>query len=334
MRITNKMLSNNFLRDLSVNINNFNKINEQVTSKKEFRRPSDDPFKVARAMQLHTDININKQYNKNIKDTINYLNVTDTALGQGVDVLKRINELLVSAGDAPYGSGERSAINDEIKQKVDEFGQILNTNFDGKYVFGGSRGTTKPIEVIKENGKIELKYFKKEGGHLDLSKPEDLEQFNTLNQKLKMEISQGVVLDYNATSIEVMQFKTDKGEERDLMKIFKSITNHLDGKDSDGTADSKDAIDKLLTDDLEGIKDSISNLLKIRSEVGAKQNRMDSAKEKNDEQNFNLKEILSNTEDIDVTEKSIEFNIAYAVLISTLQASAKVIQPSLLDFLR
>ena len=66
MRITNKMLSNNFLSDMNVNLQNLSKLQHQMSTLKQFSSPSDDPIKVARAMQLHTDINTNKQYNVNI----------------------------------------------------------------------------------------------------------------------------------------------------------------------------------------------------------------------------------------------------------------------------
>ena len=115
MRITNKMLSNNFLRDMNNNLENMQTLQQQMTSGKEIRKPSDDPFKVSRAMQLNTNINANKQYNENIKDTNNWLNTTDTALGQAGDVLQRVRELLVSAGNAAYGSSEKTAIKDKSK---------------------------------------------------------------------------------------------------------------------------------------------------------------------------------------------------------------------------
>ena len=62
------------------NIDNLQELQQQMTSGKEIRRPSDNPFKLARAMQLHSSINANKQYNENISDTINWLDTTDTAL--------------------------------------------------------------------------------------------------------------------------------------------------------------------------------------------------------------------------------------------------------------
>ena len=45
MRVTNKMLSNNFLRDMRTNLNNMNTLQGQMTSGKQIRKPSDDPFK-------------------------------------------------------------------------------------------------------------------------------------------------------------------------------------------------------------------------------------------------------------------------------------------------
>ena len=436
MRVTNKMLSNSFLTDMRSNLQNMRKLQEQMTSGKEIRRPSDDPFKVARAMQLHTDISTNKQYNENIGDTINWLDTTDTALGQVGDVLQRVRELLVSAGNGGYSQNERLAIKDEINEKIGEVAQILNTNFDGAYVFGGTRGTTKPVEVTggvsyenalkvgitditqwrgksftidgenitipaaatpetiknvtdlakhinsqftstnvkaipvisenkilfvnnntadisisastvadvpvttiqptpvsSSNENTKLIYYNKLGGELDSLDSTHENQLSQIGSKLKVQISQGVFMDYNVTATEVLQFKTANGKELDLREIFAAVTNHLDGKDSNGTAVDTDAVKNLINDDLQNITDAISNLLKIRSEVGAKQNRMDSAQEKNIDATFNMTEILSKTEDIDITEKTMQFANMQTVYLASLQTSAKVLQPSLIDYL-
>lgn len=327
MRITNKMLSNNFLRDMNVNLRNLSKLQEQRTSGKEFKRPSDDPFRVARSMQLHTEQAINEQYKKNITDTINWLDVTDTSLKQASGVLDRIHQLVISAGNAAYGETERGAVKDEINQKVSELSQILNANFDGKYVFGGTRVTSKPLETTEVDGNKVLNYSKRGGGTLDPTA--DKEEYAMIGEKLKTEISQGVILDYNVTATEIMKFKKKDGTDGDLMVVLKNITDHLDSK-----PDEKTAKEALLGTDLQDIKDAMENILKIRSEVGAKQNRMDSAKEKNTDQTLNLKEILSETEDIDITEKTMEFAIAQTVYVASLQTSAKVLQPSLMDYLR
>lgn len=453
MRVTNKMLSNTFLSDMRTNLENMKKLQEQMTSGKEVRRPSDDPFKVARAMQLNTDINTNKQYKVNINDTINWLDTTDTALGQLGDVLQRVRELSISAGNAGYSEDERIAIKDEINEKIGEFAQILNTNYDGAYVFGGTRGTFKPVGTISvtnydnsykvkvddlsswsekkliigekeitlpkipsedgesidtleklanaineriadgldedsesplKNFKVEafvgegklvfinnnpknsgadieiketddagntnilatvksptksletntsLVYLKNNGDILDTTSAVDGAQYNMIGKNLKVQISQGVVMEYNVTATDVLEFKDSDGTKLDLREIFSRIVNHLDGRSDDGTTEDTLSVSYLSGKDLDDIDAAIDNLLKLRSEVGAKQNRMDSALVRNEEENSNMAEVLSKTEDIDITEKIMEYATMQTVYLASLQTSAKVLQPSLIDYL-
>lgn len=333
MRITNKMLATSFLGDMRRNLNNMQKLQSQLSSGKEIRKPSDNPFKVARSMQLHTDIEANKQYNENIKDTSNWLDATDTALDQVTNVFQRVRELMVSAGNAGYGSDEKKAIKDEINQKVEELTQILNTNFDGKYIFGGTKGTSKPMGVATDaNGNKELLFSDKNG---DLIKPDQDGNFTTyqmgqlsmMQKKLNVEISPGVTIEYNVTSSELLKFTNDKEKSINVGDLLKDIVSNLESKDSTATA-------KVTGENLEDITSTLSNLLKVRAEVGAKQNRMEAAQTKNEEENYNMTEMLSKTEDIDITEKMMEYSTMQTVYMASLQTSAKVLQPTLMDYLR
>lgn len=331
MRITNQMMSKSFLRDLGRNQNNMKKLNDQLTSGKEIRRPSDNPFKVARSMQLHRDILSNTQYNENIKDTTNWLDTTDTALEQLGNSLQRFRELMVSAGNAGYGTDEKKAIKDEMNEKVNEITQILNSNFDGKYIFGGTKGNSKPVGSTKDitTGNNNMYLSGKDGEVLDLNDTDEMvqNQINMIGSKLTVEVSQGVTMDYNVSATDLLLFKDKDGKEINTMDLLKDIINNVA---SDDTTESS----KVTGENLSEMDEVISNLLKIRAEVGAKQNRMESAGSQNEEQNFNLKDILSQTEDIDFAEKTIEATVAQSVYMASLQVSAKVIQPSLLDFLR
>ncbi|MEG0772995.1 flagellar hook-associated protein FlgL [Clostridium sp.] len=313
MRITNGMLSTSFLGDMNRNLNSMQTIQKQLTSGKEFSRPSDNPFKVARSMQMYSEIYANKQYNSNIKDTINWMDTTDAALGQATNTLQRVRELMVSAGNAAYGSSELSAIKDEINEKVAEFGQILNTSFDGKYIFGGTEGTTKPMKVTDTAGTNVLDYTNTDT--------------TNVNKSLSVEISPGVTAEYNVTAGDVLNYDKSTGNtnENDLSTLFNNILTHLSN-----SADKS----KVTGDDLKEMDIAINNLLKLSSKVGTVQNRMESAKDLNVEQNFNMTEILSANEDIDIVEKTMEFATMQTIYMASLQTSAKVLQPSLIDYLR
>ncbi len=331
MRITNQMMSKSFLRDLGRNQSYMKKINDQLTSGKEIRRPSDNPFKAARSMQLNSDIGANTQYNENIKDTTNWLDTTDTALEQLGNSFQRFRELMVSAGNAAYGSDEKKAIRDEMNEKVNEITQILNTSFDGKYIFGGTKGSSKPVGSTKdlESGNNFIHLSGNEGETLSLDNLDEnvQNQINMIGKKLSVEVSQGVTMEYSVSATDVLLFKDKNGVNSNVMNLLKDIVDNVASEDTN-------ASNKVTNENLKDMDEAISNLLKIRAEGGSKQNRMEAAAGQNDEQNFNLKDILSQTEDIDFAEKNIEATVAQSVYLASLQVSAKIIQPSLLDYLR
>ncbi|WP_346877352.1 MULTISPECIES: flagellar hook-associated protein FlgL [unclassified Clostridium] len=311
MRITHGVMVSGFLGDMNTNLNSLNKIQKQLNTGKVFSKPSDDPFKVARSMQMYSEINANKQYNTNIKDTINWMDTTDTALSNGTKCLQRIRELMVSSGNAAYGSSELTAIKEEINERVAEFGQILNTSFDGKYIFGGKDGALKPVEVNLDGVTGE--------NSISISGDE-----NIINKSLKVEISSGVKVDYNVNAVEVLKFKDKAGNDIEVTQFFDDLLHNL--SDVNGKS-------KVVGENLDQMDKVIENMISISAKVGTVQNRMESAKELNTAQNENLTEILSGNEDIDFMEKSMEMAVARTIYVASLQTSSKVLQPSILDFL-
>lgn len=410
-RITNGMLVENYMTNTNRNLNNMQTLQRQLSSGKEINRPSDNPYKVSRTMQLYTEIDANKQYNENIKDVSNWLDTTDTALNQMNNVLSRMRELMVTAGNGAYGDDEKKAIQDEVKELQNQMCQIMNTNFDGAYIFGGTKSTSKPV-MIDENGKIT--YCDKNGnavyktndgikiglkdsisstdnkkninsiekrnddilinvvdntdpnnpvestiGPISLKKADgtlktdkeledemDLQlgdfqagtskkitalipSFNTIDQigsDLKVEVSQGVLIDYNINAQDILEFTDSKtGQKINLVDVFNDIISNLgDGGD----------VSKVTGEGIKNMDSIISNLLEKRSKVGAMTNRMESAEEKNKKENLNMTDILSKTEDIDFGEKMMEYAVMQTVYMASLQVSAKILPTTILDYIR
>lgn len=154
-RITNSMLVNNYTRNSQRNLNNMQTLQSQLSTGKLYSKPSDNPIKVARVMGLYSDISANEQYNENIKDTSSWLDTTDSALGEINNLLSRVRELMVTVGNGSYNDTQRESIQTEIKEKVNQLAQILNTNFDGSYIFGGTKSESKPV-IVDENGMIQF----------------------------------------------------------------------------------------------------------------------------------------------------------------------------------
>ncbi|KHD38354.1 flagellin [Clostridium acetobutylicum] len=424
MRITNRMLTDTFLTDMNTNLQNMRDIQSQLTSGKKIRKPSDNPYVATKSMQLNTDISINSQYNTNINNTIYWLNQTDTALNQAGNIVQRIKELLISAGNGGYTQDQRDSIKAELNQRISEFSNVINSSFSGQYLFGGTRGNEKPLDIISSasgnkylmysnqsidlpvasgasnvaslasgcgdldirlgsgstvqlqinsgdsiqnivdginskiasssslKGKISaISYVKGNQTYIRVTALSDkdititsgtnitalssfknqyigVDKINQISKDLSVEISQGVLTQYSVNATEIMNYKgvSASGIEKsyDLRQVFSDIVTDLS---------SNSGVSNLNTKDAEAVDALLENILAIRSTVGASQNRMDSAQKNNQENNYNMTLILSNTEDTDITESTMNYAALQTVYLASLQTSAKIIQPTLMDYM-
>jgi flagellar hook-associated protein 3 FlgL len=165
-RITNAMLTNNYLSDVQTNLKSMSTFQSQMSSGQKIQIASDDPAIAVKTLKLNTEIASNKQYSQNITDTTNWLNTTDTALSESGNVLSRIRELMVKAGNGSYGTDDISTIKDEVVSAVGELGQLLNTSYDGNYIFGGAKSTSKAV-TVDSNGN--MSYADKDGNAISKS---------------------------------------------------------------------------------------------------------------------------------------------------------------------
>jgi len=92
-------------------------------------------------------------------------------------------------------------------------------------------------------------------------------------------------------------------------------------------------VSKLSGEDLENLDEALDNLLAVRSQVGARTLRLENSRNRFEEFSVNFKKLLSLNEDIDVAEVVMQLNEHQNVYQMALAATARVIQPTLLDFL-
>lgn len=86
--------------------------------------------------------------------------------------------------------------------------------------------------------------------------------------------------------------------------------------------------------DLHDIDSATSNLLNFRADVGARQNRLELTKSRLQDISANFTNLLSKTEGIDQAKVITELNAQQNTYQTALAAGAKIIQPSLMDYLK
>ncbi|MBC7087514.1 MAG: flagellar hook-associated protein FlgL [Tissierellales bacterium] len=298
MRITNSTLTTNYLRNLNRNLASMQKLQNQLSSGKVVSRASEDPLLVSKIMDLRNTISINEQYNTNIRDSIGWVDTQDGALQGATTTLQRIRELVIYGANDTLSNDDRNAIAQEVNVKVGELADVLNTNFDGRYIFSGTKTTEKPFDpslVYKGNDK-----------------------------NINREISTGVVIELAVNGEEFTTIYKGQPNEQKLSELLQDIITALEKGETES-----------LSGDLLGDLDKhIDNLLGFRTKIGAISNRLEAAKERNESENLNLKNLLSEREDIDLAQKYTEANILNSVYLASLSIGARILQPSLLDYLR
>ena len=123
------------------------KTQQQISSGRRFATPADDPVAAARVVQLNQELALRDQYRKNIEQVSSQLELEDSVLGQVTDVLQRIRELTVQAGDGVLTQQDRVSLATEIATRTDELLGLMNSRTaTGEYLFAGSRGQTQPFQ--------------------------------------------------------------------------------------------------------------------------------------------------------------------------------------------
>jgi len=85
---------------------------------------------------------------------------------------------------------------------------------------------------------------------------------------------------------------------------------------------------------LENMDTGVDRMLQKAAEVGARKNRVEAVENRISGSTLELKQMLSNIEDIDMAEAITKLKSEESLYQASLAASAKIIQPSLMDFLR
>lgn len=296
-RITNGMMTSTLMRNLYTNMNKMNKTDNQMSSQTNISRPSDDPAGLAQVLRITTSQAEIKKYSDNVENATTWLGMSDTALGQAGDLLHRVKELAVQGANGTNTSEERNSDADEVEQILNQMVEIGNSNYEGKYIFGGFRTDAPPFKIDAASNDV---------------------TYNGDAGAISAEVGKGVTMKYNILGTDAFGDKTNG-----MMATLKNLAADLRSGNSTGIEASLGTVD---TD--------LNNLLTYRSQLGAKTNRMEFMQQRLEDNGNSLESLQSSIQDVDIAKLSVEMTTQQNVYKAALSVGAKIIQPSLMDFLR
>src|SRR4249919_2669548 len=125
-RVTNLTMSANAQRTLQTQQSRLAELQEKATTLNKISRPSDDPAATAQALDTRARLAANAQYGRNIDDGNTWLTAVDSALEQATNVMHRIKDLTVQAGNGSLPQSGRDAIAAELESLKTDLASIAN----------------------------------------------------------------------------------------------------------------------------------------------------------------------------------------------------------------
>lgn len=291
MRVTQSMLANNSLRNISKSYERLGEYQDQLATGKKINRPSDDPVVAMKGMYYRTDLTEIEQYKRNLSEIYTWVESSESGMEQANSVLQRTRELVIQGKNGSNSAEDRQAISREIEQLKEDLVSIANTQVAGKYIFNGTAIDKAPVST----------------GNPPV--------VNNNTDDFTVEVSSGITLKANVNPDNVFNQK--------LFDTLQGIQTGLDNNDMSN-------MDSLFSD----LDDQMNSLLAERSELGARYNRLELVEDRIDTQEVIANRIISDNEDADIERVITDLKTQESVHRAALGVGARIIQPTLLDFLR
>jgi flagellar hook-associated protein 3 FlgL len=276
-------------------------IQEQLSTGRRIVHLSDDPLNARIAVATRTTIGKNEQFIRNISATGPQLLETASNIQGMGDVLQRIRELTLQGANGTNSQDDLNAIAAEVDQLLEHVLNVSNHETNGRHIFGGTRTDAKPfVETRNAAGTITSVAYVGNSEFIEIA------------------VSDGVDVTINEPGDRVFQGSVD------IHQLLIDIRDNLQSGDQAS----------LQTTRLAEIDLADEQLLSALSRVGAVDNRLDRISNSTLDFNVQLEETLSEAVDADFAEVIVNLNSQSNAYQAALNATARVIQPSLLDFIR
>ncbi|MFF2483658.1 flagellar hook-associated protein FlgL [Paenibacillus sp. NPDC058071] len=296
-RVTSGMMQNQLMRNIHHNLSRMEHQQNTLTTGRKLNKPSDDPVGITYSLRYRSELAMNEQFEKNITSAKSQLDYTDNVLGQVNDLVQRAKELSVQALNGTNPQSALDAIAIEINQIYEQAVVAGNERFNGKYLFNGQFTDKQPYDAVNASTQ------------------------DTDKAKVLIQMSTDISIPVNLTGDEIFG---ESGDADNLFKVLQDIQNALSpAKDNVALADAVRRLDS-----------RYDGVVNIRSEIGARTNRVDLLDQRMQDLTLNLNALQGKTEDADMAETIMRFTQEQSVYQASLSTGAKIIQPTLIDYLR
>lgn len=300
MRVPYGFMASSIGQQLSTASDRLAQLQQQVTSGLRIQHPSDDPLGAVHAASLQAGLDRIQQYQDTITSANTWLKSEDSTLTSITNTVQQINTIAQQANNS-IPTSDRTTLVDQIEQWRTSLVQLANTNDGTHYIFGGFQTTTTP--------------FTDAAGTVT---------YHGDNGAIKYAISDSNTLQINHSGAEV--FNIGGAADPSMPDLFTTISNletSITNNDQAGLQTGLSNMSKYLT-----------NLSTLNGQTGIREQQATLANNQLTLSNTVLTEMLSNTQDVDITQAAVQLKEQQNVYQAASYVASTLSNGGLLSYLR
>ncbi|MGY2002216.1 flagellar hook-associated protein FlgL [Blastococcus sp. SYSU DS1024] len=296
MRITQKAVALTSLQGLNRNLDTFGKLQQQLTSGRLINAPSDSPTGTNKAMQIRSEQAAVEQFGRNISDADSWLSITDSTLQNMLDVTRRVRDLTVQGASTGSSSeASRRALATEVASLRESLLGLANTTIQGRPVFGG---VTTGTRAYNDAGAFQ---------GIAGADGADVMRRVSFTEEVRVDLTGPEAFGPAGA---------------DLFALVARIADDL--------VNDPAALDQGLVD----LDAAMKRMLGGVADVGARAARVEREQQINSDLALTLETQLGGVENVDLPNTIMRLQMQQVGYQAALQATAKAISPTLMDYLR
>jgi flagellar hook-associated protein 3 FlgL len=301
-RITQRMMAQGSLQGLQGNLGRLGRLQEQLSSGRTINRPSDSPTGTVEAMAHRSTIRALEQHARNAQDGAGWLGTIDSTLTGMLDAVRRVRDLtLQGASTGSASAASREAMAAEVAAIRESLLAQANTTYLGRPVFGG---------IVTGDGAYDT-----QGTYVGSAAP-------TTDAPLAPPAVVRTVGANTQVRVDLTGTEAFGAGDAALFAVVDRIATALRGAPTELTG---------LLDELDAVREGMQTAL---SGVGARSVRVQQARQVAQDGLISARGALAEVESVDVPATIVELQLAEMSYQAALGATSRVLQPTLVDWLR
>lgn len=316
MRITNKSMNINLLRNLNQGLKRYDRLNEQLVSGRKVHRPSDAPASISGIMDLNNSLIETEQYLQGASEALSWLESTDAAFGSLTNIMHRVRDIITLGANDTQDDSARFALAQEAEQIFDNVLQLANSTHGGRYLFAGQQTTVKPfVRASDDPSSADYRVIEYQGGYIKADG--DL-------ATIEYEIASNTYIPINIVDAHEVGGVVEERIFTPILNLIRDVRDNLENNEGQ----------KLGNENLAELERTFDTILRHRAGVGARMNRAELAEERLLDLRLNFNKLLKDVQGVDYAETIMHLKSEEHIYRTALSVGARILQPSLVDFLR